>query len=173
MPAASIASALDGLGEADPLGPWLAERSRSFGVGSGEGVRVSGVSAGPGPVVPGDGEGVRLGAGDGVGFGLGSGSGVGPCVGSGDGDATAQTSSMPSAGGSRCVAPLSPVPQTHPSRSPSPTRKEPAPVDAHVQPPRPSPCQYPHYSGYSAKQSSPAGPTPSRRQTAPPPIPNP
>jgi hypothetical protein len=66
--------------------------------------------------------------------------------GSGDGDGV-QTSSIPSVGGASCVAGVSPIPHTQPSRSPSPMRADPAPVDAHVQPPDPSPCQYPQKSG--------------------------
>jgi hypothetical protein len=79
---------------------------------------------------------------------VGVGRGSGLDVGFGPGDAwVGQRSSAVRAGGRSCVAPESPVPQTQPSMSPSPIRAEPAPVDAHVHPPAPSPCQYPQYSG--------------------------
>ena len=70
----------------------------------------------------------------------------------GDGDVAGvasgtHTSSIAVGGGFGCEAPESPDPQTHPSRAPSPTRAEAAPLEDQVHPPCPSPCQYPQYCG--------------------------
>jgi hypothetical protein len=69
-----------------------------------------------------------------------------------DGDAAGaaavtHTSAIVLGGGFGWVAPESPEPHTHPSLAPSPTRADAAPVEDHVQPPCPSPCQYPQYCG--------------------------
>jgi hypothetical protein len=70
----------------------------------------------------------------------------------GDGDVAGvasgtHTSSIAVGGGFGWDAPESPDPQTHPSRAPSPTRAEAAPLEDQVHTPRPSPCQYPQYCG--------------------------
>jgi hypothetical protein len=57
------------------------------------------------------------------------------------------TLSIAVGGGFGWDAPESPDPQTHPSRAPSPTRAEAAPLEDQVHPPCPSPCQYPQYCG--------------------------
>ena len=123
----------DGAPVADGVGDDVPVRSRSFDP-SPRGVPGEDDASGAGVVVlrlP-EGSGARVG--DAEGFGSRVGSGLGSVTGS-------HTSSIVSAGGFRWLEPLSPEPQTHPSMSPSPTRYEPAPVEAQVQPPRPSPCQ--------------------------------
>jgi hypothetical protein len=55
-----------------------------------------------------------------------------------DGAGDAQTSSITSCGGRAWVDPVSPEPHTQPSRSPSPTLVEAAPVEDHVHPAPPS-----------------------------------
>jgi hypothetical protein len=75
--------------------------------------------------------------GDGEGDGLG-------VVGGGDeggGVPSVQTSFRPMGGGATWVPPESPVPQVHPSISPSEIDADPAPTFDHVQPFPPSQCQ--------------------------------
>jgi hypothetical protein len=72
--------------------------------------------------------------GDGARDGVGSTAGVG--LGSGT-----HTSSIETPGGFACVLPVSPVPHTQPSSSPSPTVDEAAPIEDQVQAPEPSPLQ--------------------------------
>jgi hypothetical protein len=62
-------------------------------------------------------------------------------AGAADGEATTHTSVTVRDGGRACVEPVSPEPQTHPSRSPSATVVDAAPVEDQVQPPCPSPRQ--------------------------------
>jgi hypothetical protein len=65
----------------------------------------------------------------------------GDAAGVGDEVDAMQTSVSVSDGGRACVVPASPEPHTHPSRSPSATVDDAAPVEDHVQPPWPSPRQ--------------------------------
>jgi hypothetical protein len=71
----------------------------------------------------------------------------GDAAGAAEGEDATQTSPIVSDGGRGCVVPASPVPQTHPFRSPSRTVVDAAPVEDHVHPPCPSPRQYPQKSG--------------------------
>jgi len=105
-----------------------------FGDGVGEGGRCDARAAGPAGALAGGAEAVeRAAVGD-------AGWIDGVCVAAGEGGG-GQTSVTVTDGGRAWVDPVSPDPHTHPSRSPSATLAVAAPVEDHVQPPCPSPCQ--------------------------------
>jgi hypothetical protein len=63
------------------------------------------------------------------------------------GAATSQTEPNVVGGGEACVVPVLPVPQLHPSTSPSPIETDAAPVLDHVHPPEPLPSHNPQNEG--------------------------